>query len=251
MSKTTTPLPDSGTSDSRASAPASAAHRLVVIASVIALAADVVLMAIIGAVIPPLLVFAVLTAVVVVAARRWPRSGLIGLGLIALAANGGGLEFLAADLSSPADPIAFLWAVLSGGGRLVALVGVALALLRRDDAARRLAVASLGILVVAAAASTIARVSTSSSDGQEDGDVAVAVTGFTYPDEVTVATGGALYVDNRDPVRHTFAIEGTDLDVRVEPGVGRRVVIDLPAGTYDFLCTVPGHEFMTGTLEVK
>ena len=251
MSKITTPLPDSGTSYSSTSPRPSAAHRLVVVASLVALTADLVLMAIIGAVIPPLLVFAVLTGLVVVVARRWPRGGLIALGLIALAANGGGLTFLAADLSSPSDPIAFVWAVLSGGGRLLAMIGVVLALLGRDGAVRRLAVVSLGVVVLAAAGSAVARVSTGSSDGRQVDDVAVVATGFAYPDEVTVATGGALYLDNRDLLRHTFAIEGTDIDVMLEPGVQRRVAIDLPAGTYDFLCTVPGHEFMTGTLEVQ
>lgn len=226
------------------------ARRVVVIASLAALAADLTFMAIIGAVIPPLAIFAVAVVVAVGATRRWPRAGAIALGLIALLANAGGLSFLLADLSSPSDSIAFLWAVVSGGGRVVVIVAAVLALRDRDGGARRLATAAVALLGIAVIGSVGARLSVS-SDARLASDVEVVATGITFPERVSVPAGGAVLVDNRDPVRHTFAIEGTALDVLVEPRVQRRIEIDVPTGTYTFVCTVPGHESMTGTLEVQ
>jgi plastocyanin len=242
---TTTPTADA-TRDTTGPA---TARSVVVWSSVAALAADLVLMSIIGVIIPPLAVFAVLSLGAVAATRRWPRSGVVALAVLALVANGGGLAFLLADLGHPSDSIAFLWAVGSGGGRVVAIVAAVLALTRRDRAARGLATASLAVLVLAVIGSLAARF-TVTADAAEPGDVEVIAEAVTFPDRVEVPAGGAVLVDNRDPMRHTFAIEGTDLDVVVEPGVQRRIPIELPAGTYTFVCTVPGHESMTGTLEV-
>lgn len=242
---TTTPT---GAATRDATEPATA-RRVVVVASVAALAADLVWMAIIATVIPPLAVFAVLTLGAVAATRRWPRAGVVVLALLALAANGGGIAFIAADLTSPSDTLAFLWATVSGGGRVVAIVAAVLALTRLDRAARGLATASVALLVVAVIGSLAARFSVS-ADAAEPGDVEVIAEDVTFPDRVAVPEGGAVLVDNRDPLRHTFAIEGTDLDVLVEAGVQRRIPIDLSPGTYTYLCTVPGHESMTGTLEV-
>lgn len=225
------------------------AHRVVVWASLAALAADVAWMTLIGAIIPPLALFAVLTVALVLAARRWQRGAVIGLGLLALVAISGGSGFLVADLAHPSDSFAFLWAVISGGGRVVALVAAVLALIHLDQAARRLATVSLAVLAVAVVGSLTARF-TVSSDARQDGDVEVVAEAVTFPEHIVVPAGGTVLVDNRDPVRHTFTVEGTDLDVLVEPGVQRRIEIDVSPGTYTLVCTVPGHESMTGTLEV-
>lgn len=244
MSTSTTPIATHETTTG------STARRVVVWSSLAALAADVGWMAVIGEVIPPLALFAVLTLALVVAGRRWQRGAVIGLGLLALVAVGGGVEFLLPDLASPSDPFAFLWAVISGGGRVVATSAAVLALTGRDVAARRLAIVSLAVLGVAVVGSLTARL-TVSSDALQPGDVAIVAAGVTFPDHVAVPAGRAALVDNRDPVRHTFTVEGTDLDVLIEPGVQRRVPIDLSPGTYQLLCTVPGHEAMTATLEVE
>lgn len=225
------------------------ARRVVVIASLAALAADLVWMAIIATIIPPLAIFAVLTLGAVAATRSWPRVGMVILGLLGLVANGGGISFLVADLTSPSDTLAFLWATVSGGGRVVAIVAAALALTRREQAVRGLATASLALLALAVVGSLAARLGVA-NDIAEPGDVEVIAQQVAFPASVSVPVGGAVVVDNRDPVRHTFALAGTDLDVLVEAGVQRRIPIDLAAGSYTILCTVPGHESMTGSLEV-
>lgn len=228
----------------------SSASRLVVSASLVAVAADHALMGVVGEIIPPLLVLGAITVAAAALAARRPAAGAATLGVIAIVALIGSAPFLANDLTTPTDPIAFVWAVLSGGGRLAVLIGAALALLRRDALARPVALAALAVLVLAVGGSLIAR-ATVATDSPAPGDVEVVAAGFAYPSTVTVPAGGALYVENRDLVHHDLAVEGTDLHVLVEPRTAKRVGIDLPAGAYTFLCTVPGHEAMVGTLEVS
>lgn len=243
MSTTTTTV---ATRDRNAPA---TARRAVVWSSLAALAADLAIMTILAEIIPPLAVFAALTLGAVGATRRRERAGVVVLALLALFANVGGLPFLLADLASPSDPVAFLWAVVSGGGRVVAIIAAVMALTGRDVPPRRLATASLAVLGAAVIGSVVAR-STVSSDIAQAGDIEIIAEDVRFPEHIAVPAGGAVLVDNRDPVRHTFAIEGTDLDVLVAPGVQRRIPIDVAPGTYTFICTVPGHESMTGTLEV-
>lgn len=57
-----------------------------------------------------------------------------------------------------------------------------------------------------------------------------------------------VFVDNKDPIRHTFAIEALDIEVELPANTARRVEINAPPGAYDFLCTVPGHDQMKGTI---
>ena len=59
-----------------------------------------------------------------------------------------------------------------------------------------------------------------------------------------------VWVDNRDGIHHTFTIEGLDVDLEIPALKAKRVDFEAPAGTYDVICTVPGHESMTATLSV-
>jgi plastocyanin len=226
-----------------------AVHRVVVTASLVAVAADVVLQLAVGELIPPPALFAALTVLAVAASRRWPRGGVIALAVLGLVATLGAAPFLLGDLASPADTIAFVTAVASAGGRLLAVVVAVLGLRGRDEGVRTLATASLVVLGLAVVAATAVRLTTT-SDALEAGDVEVVAEAIAFPDAISVADDGAVFVDNRDRIRHTFAVEGTDLDVEVPPGAQRRIELALTPGTYTFLCTVPGHERMTGTLEV-
>ncbi len=77
------------------------------------------------------------------------------------------------------------------------------------------------------------------------------------PDALRVRAGEWLVVSlrNDDPVFHDFEVEGfANVDVGARPGqtADIRVLLDRP-GTYDFLCTVPGHAEagMRGTLVVE
>jgi plastocyanin len=236
----------------RAVAPAETspdARRVVILASVAALVADLGLMVYIGEIIPPLLVFAGLTLGGVALTARSSRAGLVLLALLAVAANGGGFGILLGDLSHPADTVPFLWAVLSGGGRLVVVLGVGFALMSRDAFVRPLVIAAAAVVVIALAGTVVARL-TLVSDTRQAGDVEVAIEDFRFPEAVTVSVGDTLYLENRDRFRHSFTVEDADLDVMLAPGTSRRAGIAIPPGSYDVVCTLPGHEGMVATLEV-
>jgi len=91
------------------------------------------------------------------------------------------------------------------------------------------------------------------SDVALEGDVIIVAEDVLFTERAEVATGdGALFIDNRDPGRHTFTIEALGIDVELPAGTARRVVLGSVApGTYEYVCTIIGHEKMTGTLIVE
>ncbi len=57
-----------------------------------------------------------------------------------------------------------------------------------------------------------------------------------------------------EPVQHDLFQPDMDLQTAVlNPGESGSIVVNLPAGTYQFWCTVPGHRDagMSGTLTVE
>ena len=61
-----------------------------------------------------------------------------------------------------------------------------------------------------------------------------------------------LVIENRDLVAHRFVVEPIGIDVGFVPGTEK--FVDLPAmdtGTYIYVCTVAGHEQMTGFILVR
>lgn len=230
---------------------APAAVRLATRAAIVAAAADVVLMAVIGEVIPPLAVFVILTAVLIGGLRRRPAALVTWLGVLALVANVAGAPFWTQDVFYPAETIAFLWAVLSAGGRFVVIAGAVMVRREADDRRAGLVSAvAIGVLGIAVVATVVGR-ATLTTDELAAGDVRATIEDAEFPDAISVERGGVVYVDNIDPYRHTFTVEGTDVDVDVPGGVARRVAVDLGPGTYVVVCEVPGHESMQSTLEVS
>lgn len=236
--------------DALPAAPPNAWRRLMVAAALAATAVDVLLMAIIGQIIPPLAAFGLITVVIAVVLQRRPRALAVGLGLTGLLAVGGSLPFLVEDVRHPADTVAFLWAVLGGGGHLLSVIGAVAVLRDRRRGARVVAAAALALALVAVSGSVLARATVTSDDAVAS-DVAVPIADIAFPDTITAGSSDTLYVDNRDPVRHDLTVVGTDVAVDLPPGAARRLAVDLPVGTYDVICTVPGHEAMTSTLVVR
>ena len=107
--------------------------------------------------------------------------------------------------------------------------------------------------------------------GDAAGDAADAVTGEATTLEVPVAAEGLVYdvteltasageitltSVNDQAVPHNIAIEGPDGDVIgeiVQDGGVSEITVELPAGTYEYYCSVPGHREagMVGTLTVE
>lgn len=63
-----------------------------------------------------------------------------------------------------------------------------------------------------------------------------------------------IKLTNDSPVPHDVAIDGASgVSDQVQDGKSAELTVDLPAGTYQYYCTVPGHRQagMVGTLTVK
>ena len=72
------------------------------------------------------------------------------------------------------------------------------------------------------------------------------------PAEIAVKSGATITVDNTSPgTPHTFTIPGSDIDVTNDGGASQDVKIDLPPGTYEFVCRFHESSGMTGTLTVE
>jgi plastocyanin len=214
-------------------------------------AADLLFFVLIADVIPPLAVGAVLTAVGIATVRRAPRAGIVVLGATNLLMLVGNAPFAVDHLAHPASAVDFTHAVVGSIGRALAVVATVGAWRSSSPAgARRFGVAAVGLAATTVAVSAVAMV-TSSGDEAEADDVPVVVDQAEFPERITAASGSTLFVDNRDLFRHTFTVEGTDLDVGLPATQGVRIPIELAPGTYAVICALPGHEFMQASLEVR
>jgi hypothetical protein len=106
--------------------------------------------------------------------------------------------------------------------------------------------AGLGISLVVSA--------TAPSDGRLPDDVTVNAAGFAWdPGVVTydTSTASGLWIDNRDFAQHELAVTELGIDIPVPSLKSRRIDLgDVEPGTYQIICTIPGHEAMKATLEV-
>ena len=75
------------------------------------------------------------------------------------------------------------------------------------------------------------------------------------PNEVTIPanTDVTVMVPNDGASLHTFVIDELGIKLEMAPGATGQVVINAPAGTYKYICDVPGHAEagMVGTLTVQ
>jgi len=203
--------------------------------------------------IPPVLIFGVLYLVIAgavwrLAQNRWVSIAGAVLVVLGLAGNA---PFLIEDLAHPETWGSFGPAAIMVVGAVTA-VGAAVMAYRNAPAegtrSFSMGAAGLGVVLVLA---TVALSLTASNETAEAGDVSIAADGAEFPESVEVASGTWLHLENRDLFRHTFVIEDQDVKVEMPGGKDRRVQIDLPAGEYRFICDVPGHERMEGTLTVR
>jgi plastocyanin len=75
--------------------------------------------------------------------------------------------------------------------------------------------------------------------------------GFVFaPSTLTVTKGETISVMNVGAVAHTFTITGKGIDVVNNPGQSQQVTINLPPGTYQFICRFHVSLGMKGSLTV-
>jgi len=106
---------------------------------------------------------------------------------------------------------------------------------------------------IAPSATTGAPVTSPSAGGTNGGTTLDQGTGgqlvFT-PTTVTVPHGSTITVNNLSAIPHTFTVSGQGIDVTNPSGSSHVVTIDLPAGTYPFICRFHVSSGMKGTLVV-
>jgi plastocyanin len=76
--------------------------------------------------------------------------------------------------------------------------------------------------------------------------------GFTFsPSTVTVHKGQTITLTNVSDTAHTFTVTGQGIDIETMPGKTAELTIDLPPGTYPFVCRFHESMGMNGTLVVR
>jgi plastocyanin len=164
----------------------------------------------------------------------------------------GNLPMILDELRHPDSAPAFILTLLSTIGAVTAFTSGLGAFLRWSiQPIRTVAVAGAAVFV-AGTVGSLAIASGVESDGAGPADVAVVAEQVAFaPVDLTMdAAESGVWVDNRDGIRHTFTIPELGVDLEIPALKAKRVDIDAAPGTYQIICTVPGHETMTGTLTV-
>jgi plastocyanin len=97
----------------------------------------------------------------------------------------------------------------------------------------------------------------SASGGGQVIDIPIADSGFMFTKTTATATAGTVTLSAVNPqgTSHDISIKGNGVDEhgnQVSSGGTSTVTADLKPGTYEYYCSVPGHEAagMKGTLTV-
>jgi plastocyanin len=247
----TTPNNDQSDPELRSADRTSSWDRLLMVSAGLVAAVDLIFFALIAEIIPPLAVGIVLTVIGVALMRVRRTPGIIVLALTTAVMLAGSAPFAVDHIGHPESGVDWMHAVIGVFGRLFVL-GVAVKTWRAgsDAAARTTGVLALGVL---GALATVALVATAATSGDErrDGDVTLSIDATAFPEQIVVESGDVLFIDNSHIFRHSFTVVGTDIDVQLPALQAVRVPIDLPTGTYEVFCDVPGHESMTSVLVVE
>lgn len=213
----------------------------------------IVLQATAGTLIPPVAVIGAgyLFFVPFLSGRR-RRLGL-ALALFSVLVVVGNLPVVIDELAHPESAPAFILTLLAVTSASVATVA-GLAVFRdwSSKPVRKVALGSAVAVFTGAVMSSVAAAGTV-SEQPLDSDVVVVAEGIAWSQPEVVLKGGhsGVWVDNRDGVRHTFTLPELGVDLDIPALKGRRVELSPPPGTYQIVCTVPGHETMTGSLLVS
>ena len=207
-----------------------------------------------GEIIPPVLIFAVLFVGAAVLLRRLPnRAGPITFLVVSVLLIALNAPFILGDLSHPESALGFILTVIptiTGLLGIVASIGALRAWPSpKATLAWRVAAGLFAVLVVVGVVAALGL----EDDTAVAGDLHIAAEEIEFaPNDLTAPVGTVgFFIDNDDPIRHTFSIEDEGIEIELPAGTARRVEVDLAAGTYTFVCTVPGHEDMEGTLTVS
>lgn len=214
----------------------------------------IVMVALAGGFEPFLFIFGAVLVATGFVGRRFPRRAgpitvLVVLTLLLLM----NVPSIIDDLGHPESFMNF--AVFGVALLALALTGIAASIAqltrRSDGASSKVVYGAVTIIAVGIVWSAVASF-TLEDDVAEAGDVVVVAEEVEFsPTEITGTGTVGILIENDDPIRHTFAIEELDLEVELPASTDRRVEVSAPAGTYEFICTVVGHEKMKGTITIE
>lgn len=207
-----------------------------------------------GTLIPPVIVFGLIYLALATVVWRFIHRRRVALGsaILALLVLLLRAPFIVEDLTHPESWGSFIPQAVRA---IAGLAAVSAGFISLRDApvpgARPFALVASGAVLLATIGSLAAFAATDSQAAQH-GDVTLTAERFEYPDNLE-ATAGLIgfHIDNKDPLHHTFVVEGTNVTLTIPGLKERRIELQLAAGTYRFICDVPGHEKMTGTLTVR
>lgn len=78
---------------------------------------------------------------------------------------------------------------------------------------------------------------------------------YFEPKEIAIPadTDVTFVLPNQGVTLHNFSIDDLGIDVDIDAGATQEVVVNAPAGTYEYYCNVPGHKpaGMVGTLTIE
>lgn len=185
--------------------------------------------------------------------RLVSRLGWIGMALLFL---NQGFWMVTAVISLTSSAPSTLGAAAPAALAVTAVLGLVGSLARLQSRLQA-AVGPLLVVGLAAVAALVIGVPVAGAgavDRQAD-DYAVLTTDVRFePERIEAATGDiGIVVKNDDLFWHTLTISDLDANVTVATGGTKRLQLrDVDAGTYEFVCAIPGHEAagMTGRLVV-
>jgi uncharacterized cupredoxin-like copper-binding protein len=183
------------------------------------------------------------------------RSGLLGFLVLAALFTNVAVWMLPGALSNLSHDEAFLDTALPGAlaifsiAGLLGVIGYWIGIDQRVG--RGLAVLVVGCLVALAVVSLGSREEADALPGE----IAVEMKDVKFkPEDLNVQAGVvSIALSNDDLFWHTLTIEDLDVNMRVPVRGERQLSFDAPAGTYEFVCAIPGHTQagMKGTLTVR
>ena len=232
-------------------------RRLQVLAAIGALASFLVPMLIQLSVEPFLLSMAAPFVVGLLLVLRWPRVGVIWLGVVSLAELLFSAPFLAETLTHPESVADFIPLLVFTVSTLIATIAAVPALreLRAPATSSRGAGATAivgGVLIVTGAIVSLFAAASIEGVRWREGDIRVATEDIEFRPAAIRAEGTtvAVHVTNRDSTRHTFTIDELGVDLNLPPNSSQRVTFKAKPGTYRFFCR-PHESEMQGDLVVR
>lgn len=203
-------------------------------------------------IIPPIAVIGLIYLVFVPLLTGERRKLGLGFGILSIAILGGNVPFIVSDLARPESSPTFVLTLLSlaavslaiGGG-----FGVFFGWTTRPIRGLVLGVAA--VFLVGSIMSVAIAVRTDSAIALSSDTIVEAERVVWNPDEISALAGSGIWINNLDPVHHTFTVPELDIDIEIPALKAARIDLKVDPGTYRVICNVPGHESMTGTLVVS